>query len=173
MNRSDKNKKRTLNVLFSLTFSLIHTLFSPYPNNNLPEWVLSLASLLLGCHHIAFALWYIVGCILNMCFAHMRPPTPTLWVFLLANFSPRPLFSPQLYDKLPGWVFLLTFLFIRPRRGFSRLPISLHAHFSLRNLTISFRDGFSRLLFSSYTHVVGFSAHFLPPTPTFLSATYR
>ena len=43
---------------------------------NLPEWVFSLAFLYLGCHHIAFALWYIVGRILNMCFAHMRPPHP-------------------------------------------------------------------------------------------------
>ena len=170
MNRSDKNKKRTLNVLFSLTFSLIHTLFSPYPNNNLPEWVFSLASLLLGCHHIAFALWYIVGCILNMRFAHMRPPTPTLWVFLLANFSPRPLFSPQLYDKLPGWVFLLTFFLLHLRRGFFRLLSSSHAQFSPRNRSISFRGGFSSLLFSSYAHAVGFSACFLPPTPSFLLA---
>ena len=39
-------------------------------------WSSLLAFVLLGCHHIAIALWYIVGRILNMCFVHMRPPRP-------------------------------------------------------------------------------------------------
>ena len=80
-------------------------------------------------------------------------------------------FSPQPYDKLPGWFFLLAFLFLRPHRGFFRLPLSLHAHFSPRNPTISFQGGLSRLLLSSYAHVVGFSAcHFLS-TPTLSQQT--
>ncbi len=32
-------------------------------------------------------------------------PTPTPWVFPLANFSSRPVFPPRPSDKLPGWVF--------------------------------------------------------------------
>ena len=77
--------------VFLLTFFLPRPLFSPQPIDKLPGWVFSLAFLFLGCHHIAFALWYIVGRILNMCFAHMRPPTPTPWVspptFLLTRPS--------------------------------------------------------------------------------------
>ena len=80
-------------------------------------------------------------------------------------------FSPQPYDKLPGWFFLLAFLFLHPRRGFFRLPISLHAHFSPRNPTISFQGGLSRLLLSSYAHVVGFSACQFLSTPTLSQQT--
>jgi hypothetical protein len=80
-------------------------------------------------------------------------------------------FSPQPYDKLPGWFFLLAFLFLHPRRGFFRLPISPHAQFFLRNISISFQSGLSRLFFSSCTHAVGFSAcHFLS-TPTLSQQT--
>ena len=80
-------------------------------------------------------------------------------------------FSPQPYDKLPGWFFLLAFLFLHPRRGFFRLPISHHAQFFLRNISISFQSGLSRLFFSSCTHAVGFSAcHFLS-TPTLSQQT--
>ena len=80
-------------------------------------------------------------------------------------------FSPQPYDKLPGWFFLLAFLFLHPRRGFFRLPISPHAKFFLRNISISFQSGLSRLFFSSCTHAVGFSAcHFLS-TPTLSQQT--
>ena len=80
-------------------------------------------------------------------------------------------FSPQPYDKLPGWFFLLAFLFLHPRRGFFRLPISPHAQFFLRNISISFQGGLSRLFFSSCTHAVGFSAcHFLS-TPTLSQQT--
>ena len=80
-------------------------------------------------------------------------------------------FSPQPYDKLPGWFFLLAFLFLHPRRGFFRLPISPHAQFFLRNISISFQSGLSRLFFSSCTHAVVFSAcHFLS-TPTLSQQT--
>ena len=80
-------------------------------------------------------------------------------------------FSPQPYDKLPGWFFLLAFLFLHPRRGFFRLPISPHAQFFLRNISISSQSGLSRLFFSSCTHAVGFSAcHFLS-TPTLSQQT--
>ena len=50
---------------------------------------------------------------------------------------------------------------------FFRLFSSSHAHFSPRDLSISFRSGLSGLLLSSCTHIAGFSAHFLPPTPSF------
>ena len=103
------------------------------------------------------------------CFSFQKHTT---CVFLLTFplihtlFFPRPLFSPQPINKLPKWGFQLAFLFLRPRRGFFRSPISLHAHFFLHNLATSFQSGFSRLLLSSYAHVVGFSAcHFLS-TPT-------
>ena len=59
---------------FKLRFLLSHPVFSSLPVNQLPVCVFLLAFLFLGCYHIAFALWYIVGRILNMCFAHMRPP---------------------------------------------------------------------------------------------------
>ena len=80
-------------------------------------------------------------------------------------------FSPQPYDKLPGWFFLLAFLFLHPRRGFFRLPISPHAQFFLRNISISFQSGLSRLFFSSCTHAVGFSACHYLSTPTLSQQT--
>ena len=95
--------------------------------------IFSSAFLYIGYHHIAFALWYIVGRILNMCFAHMRPP--------------------------------------HPRRGFFRSLTTPHAQLSPRYLPISFRFGFSRLLFSTYTQAMGFSTRSLLLTPSFLSAT--
>ena len=137
-------------------------------------------------------------------------PASTTWVFPLASYSSRPVFSPLPINQLPGWVFTLVFLFLHPRRGFFRslttphaqfcpplpayqLPgwvFSLtflylhprrgffrshstpHAQFSLRSPSISFRAGFSRLLFSIQAHVLGFSARILLLTPSFLSATY-
>lgn len=50
----------------------------------------------------------------------------------------------------------LLFLFLRPRRGFSRLLFYSHAQFPLRDISISFRGGLSRLLFTPYAHAVGF-----------------
>ena len=99
-------------------------------------------------------------------------PAPTTWVFPLASYSSRPAFSPLPAYQLPGWVFSLVFLFLHPRRGFFRSYPTPHAQFSLRSPSISFRAGFSRLLFSTYTHAVGFSARILLLTPSFLSATY-
>ena len=57
--------------------------------------------------------------------------------------------------------------------GFPRLLFYSHAQFSLRDISISFRGGLSRLLFFSYTHAVGFPAYFSTPTPSFRSATYQ
>ena len=71
------------------------------------------------------------------------------------------------------WVFLLAFHALRPRYGFPRLLFYSHAQFPLRDISISFRGGLSRLLFFSYAHAVGFPAYFYTPTPSFLSATYR
>ena len=71
------------------------------------------------------------------------------------------------------WVFLLAFHALRPRYGFPRLLFYSHAQFPLRDISISFRGGLSRLLFFSYTHAMGFPAYFSTPTPSFLSATYR
>ena len=70
--------------------------------------------LLLWCHHIAIALWYIVGRILNMCFAHMLPPRPRngfsrLLFYFHAQFSLRN-------------------ISISFRDGFSRLLFCFHAH---------------------------------------------
>ena len=95
----------------------------------------------IGCYFLACFLTPHLGFL--TCFSL---PAPTPWVFPLAFFSPCPLFSPQPINKLPGWAFLLAFLFLRPRRGFFRLHLSFHAHFSLYNLT------FFLLLFPSYTH---------------------
>ena len=97
------------------------------------------------------------------CFSFQKHTT---CVFLLTFplihtlFFPRPLFSPQPINKLPKWGFQLAFLFLRPRCGFFRLPIPLRAQFSPRNRSISFRSGFSSLLFFFYAHAVGFSACF-------------
>ena len=88
-------------------------------------------------------------------------PTPTPWVFPLTNFSSRPVFPPQQINKLPKWGFQLAFLFLHPHRGFFCSLSSSHAQFSPRNRSISFRSGFSSLLFFFYAHAVGFSAHFL------------
>ena len=59
---------------------------------------------------------------------------------------------------LPVWVFLLDFLFKNPRRGFSSLFYPRHTQFPLWNFLNMFQRGFSSLLLSTYTHVVGFSA---------------
>ena len=65
--------------------------------------------------------------------------------------------------KFPGWVFPLSFLYLRPRRGFS--PSRFHAQFSLIHIPISFQRGFFCLLFILYTRVVGFSIIILHSTP--------
>ena len=70
------------------------------------------------------------------------------------------------------WAFPLAFYSSRPRRGFFRSLTTPHTQFSPRFLPISFRDVFSRLLFSSYAHAVGFSARILLLTPSFLPVTY-
>ena len=101
------------------------------------------------------------------------PGVTTSWGFPLASYSSRPVFSPLPINQLPGWVFSLAFLFLRPRRGFFRSYPTPHAQFSLRSPSISFRGGFSRLFFSSCTHDVVFSACFLLLTPSFLSVTYQ
>ena len=100
-------------------------------------------------------------------------PKPTPWVFPLAFYSSRPAFSPLPAYQLPGWVFSLAFLYPSPRRGFFCSLTTPHAQFFPRYLPISFWDGFSRLLFSSCAHAVGFSAHLLLLTPSFLSVTYQ
>ena len=79
-------------------------------------------------------------------------PTPTPWAFPLACFSPRPLFSPQPIDKLPEWVFSLAFLFLRPRRGFFCLLISLRTHFSPQHTSTCFCFVFSACQLSHHTH---------------------
>ena len=56
---------------------------------------------------------------------------------------------------------------------FPRLLFYSHAQFPLRDISISFRGGLSRLLFFSYAHAMGFPAYFSAPTPSFRSATYR
>ena len=77
-------------------------------------------------------------------------PTPTPWVFPLARFSSRPVFSPQPINKLPGWGFLLAFLFPRPRRGFFRSLISLHTHGTQKTTAYLTIHGGSKLLFTIY-----------------------
>ena len=57
--------------------------------------------------------------------------------------------------------------------GFPRLLFYSHAQFPLRDISISFRGGLSRLLFFSYAHAVGFPAYFSAPTPSFRSGTVR
>ena len=114
------------------------------------------------------------GAVCLLCFfARFSRPTLTLWVFPLTFLLPRPVSSPRHIDQLPGWVFLLAFLLLRPRRGFPHLLFYSHAQFPLRNISISFRGGFSRPLFTPYAHAMGFPAYFSAPTPSFLSATYR
>ena len=67
----------------------------------------------------------------------------------------------------------LLFLFLRPRRGFSRLLFCSHAQFPLRDISISFRGGLFCLLFTPYAHAVGFLSYFSTPTPSFRSGTVR
>ena len=50
---------------------------------------------------------------------------------------------------------------------FFRLFSSSHAHFSPRDLLISFQSGLSGLLLSSCTHIAGFSARQFLSTPSF------
>ena len=100
-------------------------------------------------------------------------PTPTPWVFPLVFYSPRPVSAPRHIDQLPGWVFLLAFLFLRPRHGFSRL-FSYFPHplfsplpayqlpgwvFSLDFIFPNPRHGLSGLDPYFHTH---FSPHHLP-----------
>ena len=116
------------------------------------------------------------GVCFSACFSFQKHTT---CVFLLTFplihtlFFPRSLFSPRPIDKLPEWFFQLASLLLRPHRGFFCSLSSSHTQFSLLNISISFRDGFSRLLLSSYAHVVGFSARQFLSTPTFLPATQQ
>ena len=80
-------------------------------------------------------------------------------------------FSPLPAYQLPVWVFSLAFLYLHPSHGLFHSHSTPHAQFSLRHLHISFRFGFSRLLFSPQAHAVGFSDCFPLLTPSFLSAT--
>ena len=68
-------------------------------------------------------------------------PTPTLWVF-----------SPAFHS-------------LRPRYGFSRLLFCSLAQFSFRNISISFRSGFSRSLFTPFAHAMGFPTYFFAHSP--------
>ena len=122
----------------------------------------------IGCYFLACFLTPHLGFL--VCFSLL---TAMSWVFLLTFFLPRPVFSPRPIDKLPRWAFRLAFLFLRPRRGFFRSPISPHAQFSPHNISISFQSGPSRLFFFSCTHAVGFSACQFLLTPNFSSATFQ
>ena len=120
----------------------------------------SLAFVLLGCHHIAIALWYIVGRILTMCFAHMRPPHPCrefsrLLFYFHAQFPLR-----DISISFQGGLFYLLFTldahavvspptFLLPRPVFvpklhDKLP---RWAFSLAFHTLRPRCGFSHLFF--------------------------
>ena len=108
----------------------------------------------------------------GLCFLACSPMKKhTTCVFSLAYLLLHTIFSPLPAYQLPGWVFSLAFLFLRPRRGFFCSLTTPHAQFFPRYLPISFWDGFSRLLFSSCAHAVGFSARILLLTPSFLPAT--
>ena len=136
--------KKHTTCVFSLAYLLLHTIFSPLPAYQLPGWVFSLAFLY---------------------------PSPRRGFFRSLT-TPHAQFCPPLPAyQLPGWVFSLAFLYPSPRRGFFRSHSTPHAQFSLRYLPISFLGGFSRLLFSSCAHAVGFSARILLLTPSFLPAT--
>ena len=84
--------------------------------------------------------------------ACLSSPTPTPWVSTLTFLLPRPVSAPGHIDQLPGWAFLLAFHTLRPRYGFPRLLFYFHTQFSLCDISISFRGGFS--------------ACFSHPTPT-------
>ena len=110
-----------------------------------------LAFILLGCHHIAIALWYIVGRILNMCFAHMRPPRPCrefsrLLFYFHAQFPLR-----DISISFQGGLFCLLFTLYAHAVGFP-------AYFSTS--TPSFRSATYRLASG-----VGFLAYFCSPKP--------
>ena len=105
--------------------------------------------------------------------AYFSLPTPTLWVFPPTFLLTRPVFSPQHIDKLPGWVFSPAFHSLRPRYGFSRLLFCSLAQFPLRDISISFRGGFSRSLFTPFAHAMGFHAYFSASTPSFRPGTVR
>ena len=111
-----------------------------------------LAFLFPGYHHIAIALWYIVGRILNMCFAHMRPPRPRRGVFHLISL-PHTQFHLRVFPiSFRFWFFCLLFSAYAHAVVFSPLFFSLTPSF----ISVSFR------LASGF----GFSACFSPPTPT-------
>ena len=63
--------------------------------------------------------------------AYFLPPTPTAWVFPVLYSLPRPLLATFLHLALPIWVFLLTFLLLRPPRGVFRSYILFRAHFTM------------------------------------------
>ena len=153
------------------------------------------------CLRFLFGGCYVWCCLLAVVFfARFSLPTPTLWVFSLAFHVLRPHygFSRLLFCSLAQfslcntsisfrggfsrslftpyatlWVFSPAFHPLRPRYGFSRLLFCSLAQFPLRDISISFRGGFSRSLFTPFAHAMGFPAYFSAHTPSFLFATYR
>ena len=96
----------------------------------------------IGCYFLACFLTPHLGFL--TCFSL---PAPTPWVFPLASFLPRPFFSLQPNNKLPEWVFPLTFRSINTRHVFFLLLFRSYTHFSPLLTPTSFRFGFFRLLF--------------------------
>ena len=113
------------------------------------------------------------GCFAGCCLlavgfsAYFSCPTPTLWVSPPTFLLPRPVSAPRHIDSLPGWAFLLAFHTLRPHYGFPRLLFYFHAQFPLRDISISFRGGFSAC-FSLPTPTLWVSPPaFLLPRPVF------
>ena len=100
--------------------------------------------------------------------AYFLPPTPTAWVFPVLYSLPRPLLATFLHLALPIWVFLLTFLLLRPPRGVFRSYILFLTHSSPHFSTSRFQFGFFCLLSYSYAHRVGFSGLIFSSAPTSL-----
>ena len=105
----------------SFRFGFSHLLFSPqthamgFSSRFLPHTPCFLSSTCLLASSLGF----------HACFSL---PAPTTWVFPLASYSSRPVFSPSLTNQLPGWVFTLVFLFLHPQRGFLRLQTPSHTN---------------------------------------------
>ena len=75
------------------------------------------------------------------------------------------------YFLTPYLGFLVCFSLLTPMSWGFLLAFFLPRPVSPRDLAISFRSGFSSLLFSSYAHAVGFSAHQFLFAPSFLPGT--
>lgn len=105
----------------SFRFGLSHLLFSPqthamgFSSRFLPHTPSFLSSTCLLASSLGFLAYFSLS-------------TPTTWFFPLISFSSRPVFSPLPINQLPGWVFTLVFLFLHPRRGFSRLQTPAHTN---------------------------------------------